>query len=121
MKLIYFIKYRELNYIMSMDLIENILVPHNDATLSVFIDLAKTFESVSHPQFLEPLQNIGIRAELFKIYLTNRKQIVKRGTGLFIINYLPLIIIIVYRKKVTSYFAITLKGHHFSTTLVFVV
>lgn len=51
MKLMYFIKYRELNYIMSMDLIENILVPHNDATLSVFIDLAKTFESVSHPVF----------------------------------------------------------------------
>jgi hypothetical protein len=48
--------------------------------LSVFLDLRKAFDSVSHQILVQKLEKIGIRGtslSLFKDYLTNRKQKVK--------------------------------------------
>lgn len=52
------------------------------ASLCVFIDLSKAFDSVSHPLLLKSLENVGIRGTtltLFQSYLLNRKQCVKIG------------------------------------------
>lgn len=50
--------------------------------IGVFLDLAKAFDTVSVPILLSKMDNIGIRGtslDLFKDYLTNRKQQVKIG------------------------------------------
>lgn len=50
--------------------------------IAVFIDLAKAFDTVSHPVLLKKLFNIGIRGntyQLIKTYLSNRVQHVKIG------------------------------------------
>nr|CAI5839281.1 unnamed protein product [Callosobruchus analis] len=53
--------------------------------LSVFLDLAKAFDTVNHQQMLEALEDAGIRGgprELFASYLSNRKQVSKIGDTL---------------------------------------
>lgn len=51
-------------------------------TLCVFLDLAKAFDTVSHPQLLDALEDIGLRGnvlDLMKSYISNRQQYVKIG------------------------------------------
>lgn len=48
--------------------------------LCIFIDLSKAFDTVSHTLLMNTLENIGIRntaLDLFKSYITNRRQCVK--------------------------------------------
>ena len=50
-----------------------------EPSLGVFVDLAKAFDTVSHNDLLDALDNIGFRGtfhKLIKSYLTNRKQFV---------------------------------------------
>ena len=52
----------------------------NIHTLGVFLDLAKACDTVNHEILLRKLDHYGIRGivnELFKNYLSERKQIVK--------------------------------------------
>jgi hypothetical protein len=52
----------------------------NDKPLAIFLDLAKAFDTVSHPILLQKLHNIGIRGitlDLISSYLRERKQFVK--------------------------------------------
>ena len=54
----------------------------NNPSLCIFLDLAKAFDTVSHSMMLEALQDIGVNnveLNLFKSYLSNRKQQVKIG------------------------------------------
>ena len=49
-------------------------------SLCIFIDLAKAFDTISHKEILEKLENYGIRGichDLMKSYLSDRKQHVK--------------------------------------------
>lgn len=51
----------------------------------VFVDLAKVFDTVSHPQLLTILENIGsmgITHELMKSYLSDRKQCININSHL---------------------------------------
>ena len=53
----------------------------NDGKLtgSIFIDLSKAFDTLSHVQILENLSSTGVKGveyELFQNYLFNRKQTV---------------------------------------------
>lgn len=51
-----------------------------DKCLAIFLDLAKAFDTVSHPILLAKLRKIGIKnkaLDWFKSYLTDRKQCVK--------------------------------------------
>lgn len=48
--------------------------------LCVFLDLAKAFDTVSHPQLFDTLEDYGFRGpvhKLLKNYMTQRKQVVK--------------------------------------------
>lgn len=52
---------------------------HSKPAICVFVDLAKAFDTVSHKLLLEKLEKLGIRGntlQLFRNYLTNRKQMV---------------------------------------------
>lgn len=65
-----------------LDLTENITNSLNDgdSCLAIFLDLAKAFDTVSHPILLERLSQIGIRDSTlnwFSSYLTGRSQTVK--------------------------------------------
>lgn len=51
-----------------------------EPSLCVFIDLSKAFDTVGHSLLVESLEEIGIRGkslDLFKSYISNRKQCVK--------------------------------------------
>lgn len=50
--------------------------------MCIFVDLAKAFDTVSHPDLLSCLENIGIRGNaynLLKSYLSDREQCVRIG------------------------------------------
>lgn len=58
-------------------LIQNI---YESLEQSIFVDLAKGFDTVNHGNLLDTLENIGFRRpyySLLKSYLMNRKQYVK--------------------------------------------
>lgn len=64
------------------ELINSIVTSLDEGTksLTIFLDLAKAFDTVSIPRLLRKLESIGIRGQtlnLFADYLTNRKQRVK--------------------------------------------
>ena len=53
--------------------------------ITVFLDLAKAFDTVSHSKLIQKLEYIGIRGkvlDVFVSYLTNRTQYVKIGDTL---------------------------------------
>lgn len=55
-------------------------IDNNKITIAIFLDIRKAFDSVNHNILLHKLYTIGIRGpyhNLFKSYLSNRKQIVK--------------------------------------------
>ena len=55
-------------------------IDNSQPCISVFLDLAKAFDTVNHELLLQKLNHLGIRGKangLIKSYLTNRKQIVK--------------------------------------------
>ena len=59
-------------------LLENL--DNNLITCTVFLDLAKAFDSVSHEILLRKLQHYGVRGkalELLRSYLSSRSQFVK--------------------------------------------
>ena len=57
------------------EIIENL--ENNDITCSIFLDLAKAFDTVDHKILLDKLHKYGIRGEPHKLlanYLNNRQQ-----------------------------------------------
>ena len=49
-------------------------------TMTIFLDIAKAFDTVDHKQLLKKLENLGIRGlalQLLKSYLTHRKHVVR--------------------------------------------
>lgn len=57
-----------------------IAMGNNLMTCGIFIDLSKVFDTVNHHMLIQKLQHYGIRGtalELFKSYLSNRKQYVQ--------------------------------------------
>lgn len=55
-------------------------IDNSKITIAIFLDIRKAFDSVNHNILLHKLYTIGIRGtfhNLFKSYLSNRKQIVK--------------------------------------------
>ena len=52
---------------------------NNQITCGIFVDLSKAFDTVNHHMLLDKLENLGIRGkalELFRSYLSGRKQYV---------------------------------------------
>lgn len=55
-------------------------IDQSKPSLAVFLDLAKAFDTVSHPQLLQKLESIGCRGVVLKLmqsYLQDRKQYVQ--------------------------------------------
>ena len=58
---------------------------YNNDTGVVFLDLAKTFKSISHEIFLKKAENFNLSQSttlLFKSFLANRTQCIKLGFDL---------------------------------------
>ena len=66
-------------------------IDKNKKCISIFLDLAKAFDTVSVPHLIQKLNNMGIRGtqlSLFSDYLNNRSQCVKVGD--YFSDYLPI-------------------------------
>ena len=66
----------------TLELTDNIIsaMENNDVPLGIFLDLSKAFDAIDHNKLLQQLEQYdieGIHLQLFKNYLTNRKQYVK--------------------------------------------
>ena len=60
----------------------NSLLEENETVVSIFLDLAKAFNSISHKIFLEKITKYGFSTEpiaMLESFLSNRKQCVKNG------------------------------------------
>ena len=60
----------------------NSLLEENETVVSIFLDLAKVFNSISHKIFLEKTTKYGFSTEsiaMLESFLSNRKQCVKNG------------------------------------------
>ena len=60
----------------------NSLLEENETVVSIFLDLAKAFNSISHKIFLEKIAKYGFSTEsiaMLESFLSNRKQCVKNG------------------------------------------
>ena len=58
-------------------------------TCTIFLDLAKVFDSVSHDILLKKLEYYGVRGvalDLFTSYLSNRKQLTRIGDSLSVLD-----------------------------------
>ena len=56
---------------------------HKQKSMAVFLDLSKAFDTVSVPRLIDKLEEIGIRGnalDMFRSYLTGRKQVVQVET-----------------------------------------
>ena len=78
-------------YSTTMALIEilnniKIAIDNNKFVCGIFLDLTKAFDTVDHQILLDKLHHYGVRGQtnnLFKSYLSNRKQFVKIGNSEF--------------------------------------
>ena len=66
----------------AIDLVDNIItqMDNNEIPISIFLDLSKAFDTIDHAILLHKLQHYGIdgiHLQLFKSYLSNRKQYVE--------------------------------------------
>ena len=60
----------------------NSLLEENETVVSIFLDLAKAINSISHKTFLEKITKYGFSTEsiaMLESFLSNRKQCVKNG------------------------------------------
>ena len=60
----------------------NSLLEENETVVSIFLDLAKGFNSISHKIFLEKITKYGFSTEsiaMLESFLSNRKQCAKNG------------------------------------------
>ena len=60
----------------------NSLLEENETVVSIFLGLAKAFNSISHKIFLEKITKYGFSTEsiaMLESFLSNRKQCVKNG------------------------------------------
>ena len=60
----------------------NSLLEENETVVSIFLDLAKAFNSISHKIFLDKIAKYGFSTEsiaMLESFLSNRKQCVKNG------------------------------------------
>ena len=58
------------------------LLEENETVVSIFLDLAKAFNSISHKIFLKKILKNGLSTKsiaMLESFLTNRKQCVKNG------------------------------------------
>ena len=62
------------------------LLEKGETVMSIFLDLAKAFNSISHELFLLKITKYGFgkdSIEMLKSFLSNRKQCVKKWNNLF--------------------------------------
>ena len=78
-----FLKRKSLNdTVISLRKSVNSLLEENETVASIFLDLAKTFNSISHKIFLEKFAKYGFSTEsiaMLESFLSNRKHCVKNG------------------------------------------
>ena len=68
--------------VISLTELVNSLFEENETIVSIFLDLAKAFNSISHNIFLEKIAKYGLSTQsiaMLESFLSNRKQCVKNG------------------------------------------